>query len=321
MSEKSLIGRIRKLAAGGSATARLGIGDDCAILRVPSGHETLTTTDFSLEGVHFRRDWHPPASVGHRCLTRGLSDIAAMGGDPIAAFLSLALPKNLSQSWVDEFLKGFLALASRFKVTLAGGDLAESPAGILADVVVIGAAPKGQAILRSGARQGDLIYVTGILGDSAAALDLLLSGRRRKLRPGDFPAHFYPEPRIAVGRSLRRKASAMIDVSDGLSTDLTHICEESGVGAEVEASRIPRGKQFGETPSNHVSLDLALHGGDDYELIFTAAPETRIQSRVAGVAITQIGRIVRGKKVFLTDQSGRRVRTLEPRGWEHFKKH
>ncbi len=154
-----------------------------------------------------------------------------MGGEPLAAFLSLAVPGNLPQSWVDGFLRGLLKLAGQFKVSLAGGDTAESPGGVLADIVVLGSVPKGEAVLRSGARPGDRIYVTGELGASAATLDLLSRGK--KLRPSDFPSHFWPAPRLEVGSFLRKKrlVSAMIDISDGLSTDLGHICEESGVGS------------------------------------------------------------------------------------------
>ena len=147
-----------------------GIGDDCAILRIPAGHEALVTTDFSLEGVHFRREWHSAEVIGHRCLTRGLSDIAAMGGTPIAAFLSLAVPSGIPQKWVDRFMKGLLELAGENGVTLAGGDTAQSAAGVCADIVVVGSAPKGSAIRRSRARPGDLLYVTGVLGGAAAAL-------------------------------------------------------------------------------------------------------------------------------------------------------
>src|SRR5208283_3410911 len=149
--EKKLIQRIRHLARGGSSrmTGKLtgmmtGIGDDCAVLRIPAGHELLVTTDFSIENVHFRRDWHPPHLVGRRCLTRGLSDIAAMGGEPRAVFLSLAVPRNLPQAWVDGFMRGLLTLAKRFGVGLAGGDTAESPQGVLADIVVLGSVPKGK---------------------------------------------------------------------------------------------------------------------------------------------------------------------------------
>ena len=133
------------------------------------GQESLVTTDFTLEGIHFRRDWHPPETVGHRCLTRGLSDIAAMGGEPVAAFLSLALPRDLPQSWVGRFARGLISLAEKFGVTLAGGDTAESPNGVLVDIVVVGSAPKGKAVLRSGARPGDRVFVSGELGGSAAA--------------------------------------------------------------------------------------------------------------------------------------------------------
>jgi thiamine-monophosphate kinase len=315
LREKSLIAGIRASAKRLPAV-RLGIGDDCAVLRIPPGDEALVTTDFSLEGVHFRREWHAPEIVGHRCLTRGLSDIAAMGGRPIAAFLSLALPKNLPQSWVDGFVAGLLRLANEFQMTLAGGDVAQSPGGILADIVVVGSAPRGKAILRSGAKPGDRIYVTGELGGSAATLKMLSSGR--KLRPTDFPEHFHPQPRVAVGEFLRKRrlAAAMIDLSDGLSTDLAHICEESGVGAEILAEAIPRAS-VGK-PTRQVDLQSALHGGEDYELLFTAPGGKPIPTRIAGVPITQIGHITRRKRVVLMTERGV-ARKLKVQGWEHFK--
>lgn len=298
-----------------------GIGDDCAVLRLSAGRgkpkDVLVTTDFSLEGVHFRRAWHSAESIGHRCLARGLSDIAAMGGDPVAAFLSLALPRDLPENWVRRFTAGLLALAKKYSVTLAGGDTAQSPGGILADIVVIGVVPKGKAILRSGAQPGDLIYVTGELGASAAALEELRKEPRRKLNPREYHRHFFPEPRIEVGRVLREKGlvSAMIDTSDGLSTDLAHICEESGVGAELQAQAIPRAS-FGRPP-REVDFDLALQGGEDYELLFTAPHRKRIPLAIEGVPITMIGRITRGKKMIVKGE-GRADSLLKPRGWEHF---
>ena len=293
-----------------------GIGDDCAVLRVAPEHDLLTTTDFSLENVHFRRVWHPPESVGHRCLARGLSDIAAMGGDPVAAFLSLGLPAKLPQTWVDRFTRGLLKLASEFDVTLAGGDTAQSPTGILADIVVLGSVPKGKAVLRSGARPGDQIYVTGSLGASAAALELLFS--KRQLVVKQFPRHFFPQPRVSQGRFLRAKnfASAMIDVSDGLSTDLNHICEESGVGAEILQEAIPRAI-IGRN-REPVSLKCALHGGDDYELLFTARPRRRVPLEISGVPVTCIGEITRGTGVSILSTSGKRSR-LNAGGWRHFR--
>ena len=313
-SEKKLIDSIRRAAgASRNAAVRVGVGDDSAVLRLAASDEALITTDFSLEGVHFRREWHPAGSIGHRCLTRGLSDIAAMGGEPLAAFVSLALPPELGQEWVDSFIAGLLKLAGRFKVQLAGGDIAQSPSGVLADIMVLGRAPKGRALLRSGARPGDSIYVTGELGRSAAVLLQLRQGARP--RPSAATAsHFFPEPRIAVGRWLldRKLVSACIDVSDGLSTDLSHICDESGVGALVAEHSIPR-------PSGTLtsSLHLALHGGEDYELLFTAPRSARILAKIAGVRVTRIGEIIQGKKMYLTDSHGQR-KELRPGGWQHF---
>jgi thiamine-monophosphate kinase len=281
--------------------------------------DILVTTDFSLEGIHFRRSWHSAESVGHRCLARGLSDIAAMGGEPLAVFLSLALPRDLPQNWVGRFVRSLVGFARRYGVTLAGGDTAESHDGVLADIVVVGQVPKGKAILRSKARPGDLIYVSGELGGSAAALLKMKSKPKRRLNSRAYPRHFFPEPRIELGRILsqRNLASAMIDTSDGLSTDLAHICEESGVGAELQAEAIPRAK-VGK-PSMEVDLKLALHGGEDYELLFTAPANRRIPSRLAGVSITKIGRITRRRKILIFDATGI-SHPLEPGGWEHFRK-
>jgi thiamine-monophosphate kinase len=323
LAEKALIVQIRRLARTAKNPAiQTGIGDDCAVLRlVPgrSGKDMLVTTDFTLEGIHFRRDWHSAESVGHRCLARGLSDIAAMGGEPVAAFLSLALPRDLPQSWVGRFARSLISLAERYGVTLAGGDTAESPNGILADVVVVGSVPSGKAVLRSRARPGDRIFVSGELGGSAAAVAQMRAKPKRRLNPREYPRHFFPEPRVELGRILREKglASAMIDVSDGLSTDLAHICEESGVGAEVAAEAIPRAS-VGK-PAREVELQLALHGGEDYELLFTAPRGKRVPSRIAGVPITQIGHITRGRRIFLRNKSGVGYE-LQPLGWEHFRR-
>jgi thiamine-monophosphate kinase len=312
--EKSLIDRIRRSARRRSGAVVTGIGDDCAVLRVPSGHQLLVTTDFTLENVHFRRAWHPAGVVGWRCLTRGLSDIAAMGGEPRAAFLSLALDRDTPQKWVDKFLAGLLKAADEFRVSLAGGDTSQSDGGIQADIVVVGSVPKGKAVLRSGARPGDLIYVTGELGGSAAALVNLGRG---KVLAKDYERHFHPEARVDAGQWLRRGAfaSAMIDLSDGLSTDLQHICEESGVGAVLDAEAIPRARVG--RPTMQVSLDLALHGGEDYELLFTSAKN--LPAKMAGVPVTAIGRITPKRGMVLILENGRR-RKLAAKGWEHFKR-
>jgi len=312
LGEKKLIQQIRRSARGGESVVT-GIGDDCAVLSVPPGHELLVTTDFTIEKVHFRRDWHRPELVGRRCLTRGLSDIAAMGGEPRAAFLSLAVPGDVPQKWVDRFLKGLLDLAEEFKVPLAGGDTAQSAGGIQADIVVVGSVPRGKAVLRSGAKAGERIYVTGELGGSAAALARL---EESKPLGAEYVRHFRPQAPVAVGQWLRQQgvASAMIDVSDGLSTDLEHICQESHVGAEIEAEAIPRA-QVG-LGKKRVALELALHGGDDYELLFTSA--AAIPSEVEGVRVTRIGRTTQSAGMRLIGADGK-ARRLAAAGWEHFK--
>jgi thiamine-monophosphate kinase len=310
LPELELIQRIRRAASRTRTKLSRGIGDDCAVLDIPRGHEVLITTDFSLEGVHFRREWHPPDAVGHRCLARGLSDIAAMAAIPRAVFLSLALPADLPQPWVDEFIRGFLNLARRYSATLAGGDIAQSPNGILADIVVVGIIPKGKAVLRSGACPGDTLYVSGTLGASVATLEELRRGK--KLRPRAHLRHFYPDPRITLGRYLRQHklASAMIDTSDGLSTDLGHICDESRVGAIIDAAALP-------TTGADNAPQLALHGGEDYELLFTAPANKRIPSEIAGVPITRVGAITRGRQIKLQFPDGK-VEPLPAAGWQHF---
>lgn len=329
--ERQLIEQVRRRAsklAQKGGTVVIGIGDDCAVLRPPAGHELLVTTDFSLEGVHFRRDWHPPESIGHRCLTRGLSDIAAMGGQPLAAFLSLALPADLPQKWVDAFYSGLLALARCFHVTLAGGDTAQSPAGILADIMVIGSVPRGRAILRSTAKPGDRIYVTGKLGESAAEIrrryadlntaDLKGRGFSRAVNnriissvgasaPDD--RFLYPEPRLALAPKLQSLASAMIDITDGLSTDLAHICDESHVGAVIYEHTIPI--------APNATLDDALHGGDDYELLFSSSK--RVPNEIAGVPITEIGKVAKRSGLRIQDNRGK-AKELRSKGWQHFSK-
>ena len=333
-AELDLLRQIRSRARVRDAVS-LGIGDDCALLRARLGEDIAVTTDLSIDGRHFRVAWHPPQSIGHRTLARGLSDLAAMGARPLAAFVSLGLPPALVRparhgaSWMSRFYDGLLELADRFGVPLAGGDLAESPLA-LADIVLVGAVPRGKALLRSGANPGDGIYVTGALGSSAAGLARMAERARSSRRAaslrippswaGLLQAHLYPQPRLPQGVWLRSRgiASAAIDLSDGLSTDLAHICEESGVAAELDASAIPLGPG--------AALEQALHGGEDYELLFTAAPKKRVPSRIgdgpgrAGIPVTRIGRVVRPRagRPVLTLLTSSDSRSLAPHGWQHF---
>ncbi|MGC1870059.1 MAG: thiamine-phosphate kinase [Acidobacteriaceae bacterium] len=351
----------RETKARSSSSINVGIGDDCAILRPPFGNEVLVTTDFTLETIHFRRDWHSPESVGHRCLARGLSDLAAMGAKPLATFLSLALPAELVRnhagrpSWRERFFDGFLSLANKYKVPLAGGDTAQSPliaavsrgnrrsprettTGLaLMDIILLGTAPRGRALRRSTAKVGDGIYVTGFLGGAAAELAELSANPRRFRRatttsekagiPNPHP-HLFPEPRLAAGAWLlkNRRASSAIDISDGLSTDLNHLCEESSLAAEIDASAIPihpiaqraSGADVGK------ALQFALHGGEDYELLFTASQKMQVPRRIAGIPVTCIGEMradkSRTSRVQIVEViDGRKhTRPLPPSGWEHF---
>jgi thiamine-monophosphate kinase len=329
LGELELIEQIRRGGAGRSGAMVLGIGDDCAILRPPPGCEVLVTTDFTLEGRHFRRDLDPAAAVGHRCLARGLSDLAAMGGTPLAAFLSLALPGKMlatarGRAWVEGFFRGLRALGERYGVPLAGGDTAESPAGlVLADIVLVGAAPAGKALRRSGAQAGDALYCTGRLGGAAAELEAMFArGRMARVAGEAEHPHLFPEPRLGVGKALRRRglATACLDVSDGLSTDLAHLCAESGVGAEVEEAALPAHPLAIRLGAER-ALELALHGGEDYELLFAAPASVRVPRSLAGVAVRKIGRLTRRGRgegaMTLVRRDGRREALL-PGGWEHF---
>ncbi len=341
--ELALIDRIRKLSANSSLRSRsvkLGIGDDCAVLAPPRGHELFVTTDFSLEGRHFRRDWHSPQSIGHRTLARGLSDLAGMGAKPMAAFLSLALPKSVANdtAWLDGFLDGLLSLAKLHDVPLVGGDTSESPSDhVLADIVLLGSAPAGSALRRSGARAGDLVYVTGALGGSATELGNVAEHRGSSKTKSRFPAgmterkadagvgvhpHFFPQPRLAVGQTLLKRslATACIDTSDGLSTDLAHLCSSSHVAAELDIALLPA-HPLTATLDDAAQIAAVLHGGEDYELLFTANPATKVPRSIAGVPITRIGRILKQQKnkpqmTILSD--GTRFE-LQPQGWEHLR--
>jgi thiamine-monophosphate kinase len=329
MAELGLIDQIRRGQTTRSRGVVLGIGDDCAILRPPAGSEVLVTTDLSLEGRHFRRDLHPSASVGHRCLARGLSDLAAMGATPLAAFLSLALPREMlttaqGRSWVKGFFAGLQALGKRYGVPLAGGDTAESPDGlVLADITLIGSAPAGRALRRSGGRAGDLLYCTGQLGGAAAELQSMFAkGRLPRVTSTANHPQLFPEPRLAAGASLLKRgfAAACLDLSDGLSKDLGHLCDESDVHAEVEEALLPI-HPLAAAFNSEETLRLALNGGEDYELLFSAPADVRIPARLAGVPITRIGHLTRRRngadEMTIVRKDGRRE-SLQRGGWEHF---
>jgi thiamine-monophosphate kinase len=275
MNELALVEMLGRLARPGKGIA-LGIGDDCAIYRPRPNEELLFTTDQSIESVHFLPD-QPPAITGHNALARSLSDIAAMGGEPRFCLVSLAVPIERSQKFIAAFYRGLLALARRTGTVLAGGDLAHSEK-IYCDVMVCGSAPRGQALRRSGAHPGDLLYVSGRLGKP-------WGGRI--------------QPRLALGRTLRGRATSCIDLSDGLSLDLHRLCLASGVAAVVERVPMVRG----------ATLDRALHGGEDYELLFTLPPR-----KTPPPGTTLIGNIVKSPPGAIVFQG----QPLAPRGYDHF---
>lgn len=299
MRETQLVDRIRKLANAKNSHASIvrGIGDDCAILRPRPNEDLVFTTDFVLEGRHFTLQSHTAADVGHKALARSLSDLAAMGSEPVFCLVSLAIPNGLAKSWVNGFYKGLLSLATKYNITLAGGDLAKFDQ-VIADVICCGRVPRGKAMLRSAAKPGDRIYVTGELGGSAHGF----ASQTGK----NFRRHLRPDPRIQAGLELcRLGVKTAMDLSDGLSLDLRRMCLESDVSAEIESP----------PPLAHgASLEEAFDGGEDYELLFTAAPRLRLPERIGALAITPIGRVTKGNPGRVRFAG----RLLKPRGFDHF---
>lgn len=313
IAEFDLISRIRARASQRGGVA-LGIGDDAALLQVPPGRELAVTADTLNVGVHFP-EATTPADIGWKALAVNLSDLAAMGAVPAWCTLSLSLPQA-DRSWVDSFLDGFLDLADQQAVGLIGGDTTRGPLSI--SVTAMGLVESGSALRRDRARVGDDVWVTGTLGDAAAALEALLEARevpeslRQRLDR--------PTPRVAAGLRLSALAHACIDISDGLLADLAHICECSGVGAEINLADLPASAELAAAPSAQ-RWRWQTCGGDDYELCFTASPRDRgpiVQALdFTDVSATRIGRIVAGHGVRAFDAEGRQWQPLR-RGYEHF---
>jgi thiamine-monophosphate kinase len=326
--EEALLDRIAKIASHvgiQNSGLRLGVGDDAALFKGSAGSVQILTCDWFLEGTHFLRDRHPADAVGWKCLARAVSDIAAMGGVPRCFLLSLALPATHAASWLDQFLRGLRRAAKRFGCTLAGGDTTRRQ-DVLINVTVVGEVRRGRAVLRSGARPGDVVFVSGRLGEAELGLKVLRKSKGlANSRDPVLRKHLYPEPRLALGRWLaeKRLASAMMDLSDGLSSDLPRLCAASRVGARVEVAkipeaRVPEGRQTrGDDPQN-----LALHGGDDYELLFTVPRRKlkHIPRSFRGISISAIGEITKKRTILLVNASEREA-PLPNRGWDPFRKH
>ena len=271
----------------------LGLGDDCAVLSLPG--MTLLTTDAMVEGVHFRREWTSFSTLGEKAFAVNASDIAAMGGEPTFALLSLGVPQQCEVEDLDAFFNGFVRAAEACGTALIGGNMSAAPC-LMLSVTLLGQAPHG-VITRSGAQVGDDLYVTGTLGDAALGLRLLQEERDGPAAQAVKARFLCPAARLAIGREVaaRHLATAMIDVSDGLLQDLGHLCEESHVGAVVEAPRLPLSVEY-RALLGEQDWSVALTGGEDYELLFSAAVEYRTAvgalAPSGGCAITRIGRIV-----------------------------
>ncbi len=308
---------------GSGPPVALGIGDDAALFRPKPGHEMILTCDWFLEGTHFLRKKHPPDAVGWKCLARAVSDVAAMGGTPRCFLLSLALPETHTGRWLDLFLGGLRRASRKFQCALAGGDTTRRNK-ILINVTVVGEVRAGRAILRSRARPGDILYVSGQLGEAELGLQIVRRSKGAASKKSPLTRkHLYPEPRLALGQWLVKKglATAIMDLSDGLSSDLPRMCAASAVGALLERAKIPQVRtpdpalEHGRDP-----IQLALHGGDDYELLFTVPPRKAklLPKTFRGVNLTAIGRITRKRELLVLEETGD-ARQLMPRGWDPFR--
>ncbi len=337
IGEFGLIHAIQQLSSGRSPDTLIGIGDDAAVLKIGSAKLLLATTDMLIEDVHFDLSYTDFYSLGWKSAAINLSDIAAMGGVPRFCLTSLALPARIPVRAVMDFYQGFNALLRIHKTILVGGDTCSSKGGLVISVTALGEAKKRTVISRTGAKRGDRIFVTGTLGDSGAGLELLKSGVRgqgsgvrgkninselRTLNSELIMRHLRPVPRVEWGRriALSGCASSMIDVSDGLSSDLSHLCEESGVGAVLLADKIPFSTALQRTADQlrKHPRHYALSGGEDYELLFTVPLARMKRLETLHIPLTEIGTITTGKAMLLVNAAGRKS-PLQPTGYDHFK--
>jgi thiamine-monophosphate kinase len=332
-TEFDFINQLRQLVNPSEhSSVAVGIGDDAAVIQSQAGKDLIVSTDLLVEDVDFRRTSTTPTLLGRKALAVSLSDIAAMGARPRWALTSIGVPENIWETnFVNDFYEGLLGLAAQYDVQLIGGDTSSAPEQIVVDSIVMGECATGSAIKRAGAKPGDQIFVTGYLGGAAAGLRLIERGAHL---PGEASEDLHlidhvmlrqlrPEPRVGWGIVLgqERVATAMIDISDGLSSDLHHLCSESGVGALIDSSLLPIDPKVIDLCGRRAldPLQLALHGGEDFELLFTVAPNNvaRLPRRVDGVSITRVGEIKDASEGIKISE-GSRVWELEPGGWTHF---
>jgi len=333
-SEFDFINSLRQRLASTSQPLIAGIGDDAAVFRSAAGKDTVITADLLVEDIDFRRATTPPYLLGHKALAVSLSDIAAMGSRPLWSLISIGVPEDVWQTaFVDRLYDGLLDLANRYGVQLIGGDTSRTTENIVIDSIVAGECAAGMSVMRSGASPGDQIFVTGSLGAAAAGLRLIERGAHlAEQNLGDDDSQkldhmllrqLRPEPRVGWGIVLGEEhlATSMIDLSDGLSSDINHLCEASGVGATIDSSLLPIDERVTELCGRRAldPLQLALHGGEDFELLFTVktGDATRLPRRVDGVGIRRIGEIT-SAPAGVRISEGPRTWELKPGGWTHF---
>ena len=343
-TESEIVARLARVipsVIGASATARghpkarrdasgvaLGIGDDAAVIRASRGRDWVVSTDAFLEGRHFLARLHPAVAVGYKALARAVSDLAAMGATPRYFLLTLALPAGKAGQWLEDFARGMAGAARVFRMKLIGGDVSRDER-VAAAVTVIGEAQRGRVLTRSGGRPGDVLFVSGRLGAAQAGLESFERRGMRALREYShaLDRHLKPIPRLALGCWLaeHRVASAAMDISDGLSTDLARLCTASGVGAEIHAAALPvagderpGARRIATARGRAAELRRALEGGEDYELLFSVPRRqvSRVPQNFRGVPLTRIGELTLRRGVRL--EVNGRTRALRPGGWEHF---
>ncbi len=328
LSEVALISALSREFGAPPAAVVLGIGDDCAALALDGPDYLLLTVDTLVEGVHFDLAFTSLDQLGWKSLAVNVSDIAAMGGEPRYALLSLGWPPDRDRGLALQFAAGLARAAREFDVAVIGGDTVAAPQGLVITVTLTGQVPAARMLRRAGARPGDLIFVTGPLGEAAAGLEILRRGAKLApdLQEPLVAAHLTPRPHLAAGRLLAREAlaTALIDTSDGVATDLYHVCRASGVGALIPAAAVPVSPRVqAAAPLLGVSaLNLALTGGEDYLLLFTAAPEmaARLDQAFARAGLAKplpLGRIVPGDRVLLSTPAG--DVDISGRGYDHFR--
>lgn len=328
LSENRIVSLLQKQFRVRDPSLVMGIGDDAAVVR-PRGCKELwlITTDMLVEEIDFRREWLTPGQLGHKSLAVNLSDIAAMGGRPRHYAVSLAIPATTTEKWILDFYRGMKKLGDSHGALLVGGDLSRSTGGITVSITVLGESLKRKILYRSGGKPGDWLYVTGCVGKSAAGLKLLERGRkapRAAAQREALQAHLKPEPRCAAGLWLAQSGfvTCMMDLSDGISTDLPRLCRASGVGAQIYTSWLPVFRAASDWECN--PLEMALHGGEDFELLFAVA-----KSKIGEFEkiypkhlppVTKVGILAESKSVGYAVHTGSRIRPLANKGFDHFRR-